>query len=77
VSFVHNKTEMFGGQVGESNHALVSGVQVLGYPSSTPMVSIVAPTPGHYHYTVYSSHATTHNTYRSTNITSDSFGFTN
>jgi hypothetical protein len=73
VSFVRNKTAMFGGQVGESNKAslcdLVFGV--LRYPSSTPMVSIVAPTPGHYHYTVYSSHATTHNTYRHTNITSE------
>jgi hypothetical protein len=54
---------MFGGQVGESNKASLSDLvfEVLWYPSSTPMVSIVAPTPGHYHYT-YTVHTLLHTT---------------
>jgi hypothetical protein len=40
--------------VGESNKASLSDLvfEVLWYPSSTPMVSIVAPTPGQIKFSI-------------------------
>ncbi len=47
--------------VSRIRHRLVIGGEHFEYPSSTPLVSIVAPTPGHYHYT-YTVHTLLHTT---------------